>query len=184
MRYFRAIAALTAIFVCAARAVELPRPAPDLTISSGPGPIARQIRLSEYRGKTVVLAFILTSCSHCQAVIRGLIKDHEELGPKGLQVLASAIEDMAATALPGFRRQFAPPFPVGYNTTAEAVKFLEHPAAMGFYMPQVVFIDKDGMIRAQVGGRDPLLNLDTQEKAVREKILQIMNTPAASKKKK
>src|SRR6266404_3840716 len=103
MRNFRAIAALTVIFMCAARfgrAAEIPRPAPDFAINFGPG--AKPIRLSEYRGKTVVLAFILTYCSHCQAVVRGLIKDQQELAPKGLQIIASAIEDMAATAVPGF----------------------------------------------------------------------------------
>src|SRR5438045_451959 len=125
MRNFRAIAALSVFFVYAAphgNAAEIPRPAPDFAINFGPG--AKPIRLSEYRGKTVVLAFILTYCSHCQAVVRGLIKDEQELGPKGLQIVASAIEDMAASALPGFRRQFAPSFPVGYNTNSEAVAFL------------------------------------------------------------
>src|SRR5436309_10730310 len=125
MRYVRALTALSVLVVYTARAAEIPRPAPELAINFGP--VAKQVHLSEYRGKTVVLAFILTYCSHCQAVIRGLIKDQQELGPKGLQVLACAIEDMAASALPGFRRQFAPPFPVGYNTNAEAVKFLQHP---------------------------------------------------------
>src|SRR5437879_12473756 len=127
MRYFRAIAALTAIFVSAAGAVEIPRPAPDLVISMGSGPIDRKIHLSEYRGKTVVLAFILTTCSHCQAVIKGLSKDQQEFGPKGLQVVASAIEGMAESAVPGFRRQFAPPFPVGFNTNGDAVAFLQPP---------------------------------------------------------
>src|SRR5262249_53887963 len=119
MRYFRVFAAITLSVLCAAQAAEIPRPAPDLTINFGPG--AKPIRLSEYRGRTVVLAFILTYCSHCQAVVRGLIKDYQELGPKGLQIIGSAIEDAAATALPGFRRQFQPPFPVGYNTHEEAI---------------------------------------------------------------
>jgi peroxiredoxin len=177
MRYFRVIAGLTLSVLWAAHAAEIPRPAPDLAINAGPG--AKQIRLSDYRGKTVVLAFILTYCSHCQAVVRGLIKDQQELGAQGLQVLASAIEDAAATALPGFRRQFAPPFPTGYNTHEEAIRFLQHPPVMGFYMPALVFIDKDGQIRAQVEGRDELLNEATQEKGVREKILSLMNQSSA-----
>jgi peroxiredoxin len=177
MRYFRVIAALTLSVLFAAEAAELPRPAPDLAINFGPG--TKQVRLSDYRGKTVVLAFILTYCSHCQAVIRGLIKDYQEFGPKGVQVIASAIEDAAATALPGFRRQFAPPFPVGYNSHEEAIQFLQHPPALGFYMPALVFIDKDGQIRAQYEGRDTLLNEATQEKSVRDEIIKIMNRPSA-----
>ena len=68
-----------------------------------------------------------------------------------------------------------PGFPVGYGTSAEAVKFLQHPPMMGFYMPALVFIDKDGVIRAQYEGRDELLKEATQEKTVREKILEVMN---------
>lgn len=171
MHNFRIAAAVCLLSITGAAAAELPRTAPDLTINLAPG---KQIKLSQYRGKTVVLAFILTYCSHCQAVVRGLSKDQQEVGPKGLQVLACAIEDMAATAVPGFVRQFAPGFPVGYATSTESVQFLQHPPMMGFYMPAVVFIDKAGVIRAQYEGRDEMLKEATQEKTVREKILEIM----------
>src|SRR3954454_19422387 len=130
MRYVRALTALSVLVVYAARAAEIPRPAPELAINFGP--VAKQVHLTDYRGKTVVLAFILTYCTHCQAVVRGLIKDQQELGPKGLQVVASAIEDTAEKALPGFLKQFSPNFPVGFNTSAEAVQFLQHPAGKGF----------------------------------------------------
>lgn len=185
MRYFRVTAAV-ALSVYFAQAAEIPRLAPNLDIKLAAG---KQITLNEYRGKTVVLAFILTYCSHCQAVVRGLIKDQQELGPKGLQVVAAAIEDTAATAVPGFIRQFNPSFPVGYTSNAEAIRFLQHPPVMGFYMPALVFIDKAGMIRFQCEGRDPLLNEATQEKAVRDKIIEVMGpgTPApppVTKKKK
>jgi peroxiredoxin len=174
MRYFRVIATIT-LCALAAHAADLPRPAPDLAINLAAG---KQIRLSQHRGKTVLLAFILTTCSHCQAVVRGLIKDQEELRPKGLQVLVTAIEDMAATAVPGFVRLYSPGFPVGYNSSKEAVQFLQHPRGEPFLMPALVFIDKGGVIRAQYGGGDPLLNLETQEKNVRDKILELMNIPA------
>jgi thiol-disulfide isomerase/thioredoxin len=177
MRHIRVFAALGLSALFAVQAAEVPRPAPNLVINLAPG---KQIKLSDYRGKTVVLAFILTYCSHCQAVVRGLIKDQQELGPKGLQVVATAIEDMAATAVPGFIRQFAPPFPAGYNTSAEAIAFLQHPPMLGFYMPALVFIDKEGMIRHQVEGRDPLLNLATQEKSVRDKIVEVMGTASTA----
>src|SRR6185312_105245 len=176
MRNLRNLAALTVFTAIAVQAAVVPRPAPDLAINLAPG---KQVRLSQYRGKTVVLAFILTYCSHCQAVVRGLIKDQAELGPKGLQVLACAIEDVAATAVPGFIRQFSPNFPVGYSSNAEAIRFLQHPPTMGFYMPALVFIDKTGTIRMQAEGRDPMLqNEATQEKNVRDGILKIMNTGA------
>lgn len=177
MRKLRVLAAVCLIPVAVAVAQEVPRPAPDLTINLGAN---KSIKLGQYRDKTVVLAFILTYCSHCQAVIRGLIKDQVELGPKGLQVVAAAIEDTAAMAVPTFVRQFEPTFPVGYVSNPDAVQFLQHPPMKGFYMPHVVFIDKTGTIRAQYGGRDDLLKESTQAKAVRDKILEVMAMPASA----
>lgn len=171
----RLLAAICLLSVGSALAADLPRQAPDLTINLAPN---KAFKLSDYRGKTVVLAFMLTYCSHCQAVMRSLIKHQVELGPKGLQVVACAIEDMAATAVPGFVRQFAPPFPVGYGPNAEAVRFLQHPLHLNFIMPAVVFIDKTGVIRAQYEGRDDMLKETTQERTVREKILEVMDLPA------
>src|SRR5260370_12646766 len=141
MRYFRVIAAVTlsACFAVQAAELTLPRPAPDFAINMASN---KQLHLSQYHGKTVVFAFILTYCSHCQAVVRGLIKDQQDFGAKGLQVIASAIEDMAASAVPGFLHQYAPPFPVGYTTNVEAVRFLQHPRQLGFYIPALFSIDR------------------------------------------
>src|SRR5215467_9709080 len=164
MRHFVIPSAVLCLFsIATAVAGDVSRPAPELTINLAPN---KAIQLSQYKGKTVVLAFILTYCSHCQAVVRGLIKDQAELGPSGLQVLACAIEDMAATAVPGFIRQFSPNFPVGYGTNAEAIKYVQHPPMAAFYMPAVVIIDKTGVIRAQYEGRDQMLSETTQEKTL------------------
>jgi peroxiredoxin len=127
----------------------LPRPAPDFVINLSPGTGA-PIRLSQHKGKTVVLAFILTYCTHCQKTIGFLVKDQQELSARGLQVLASAID--APTAVPGFIQRFNPPFPVGFNTSQEAMDFMQHVPMMTSYMPMLAFIDKDGVIRAQYEG--------------------------------
>ena len=98
----------------------------------------------------MVVAFILTYCSHCQKTIGALSKIQKDYGARGLQVLASATEDMAAAALPGFLRQFDPPFPVGVNTTDEFITYMQHPTMLQLYMPGLVFIDKAGMIQAPI----------------------------------
>ena len=180
MRKFRAAVALALLSVVMplARTAVLPRPAPDFAINLGQG---KQVKLSQFKGKTVVLAFILTYCSHCRAVMAALAKLQNECGTRGLQVVATATEDMAATALPAFLRQFAPPFQVGYNTNAESVAFLQHPPMLMFYMPAVVFIDKDGVIRAQYEGRDSLLEESSVEKNIRAKLEEILPPPARKK---
>ena len=182
MRFFPVIAALTLLALAGAdaRAAQLPRPSPDFAINLGPG---KQARISQYKGKTVVVAFILTYCSHCQMAIGVLSKMQKEYGPRGLQVLASATEDMAAAALPGFLRQFDPPFPVGTNTTAEFTAYIQHPTMLQLYMPALVFIDKDGIIEAQYEGRDPILEETNVEKGIRAKVEEMLKSAAVAPKK-
>ena len=182
MRFFRVITALTvlAMSMPAARAAVLPRPSPDFAINLGPG---KQIRISQYKGKTVVVAFILTYCSHCQKVVGVLSKVYKDYAPRGLQVLASATEDMAAAALPGFLRQFDPPFQVGINTTSEFVAYMQHPTMLQLYMPGLVFIDKDGFIQAQYEGRDAFLEETGVEKNIRAKLEEMLAPPSTSPKK-
>ncbi len=182
MKLFRAltVVALLSAATPFAQAATLPRPSPDFGINVGQG---KQIRISQYKGKTVVVAFILTYCSHCQKAIQILSKLHQEYSPRGLQVLASATEDMAAAALPGFLRQFAPPFPVGLNTTTEFVNYMQHPVMLQLYMPGLVFIDKEGVIRAQYEGRDPFMEEASLEKNLRAKIEELLAPAAAAPKK-
>jgi thiol-disulfide isomerase/thioredoxin len=182
MRSFRLTAALIlpALAMAPARAAQLPRPSPDFAINLGQG---KQARISQYKGKTVVVAFILTYCSHCQKAIGVLSKVQKEYGPRGLQVLASATEDMAAAALPGFLRQFDPPFPVGINTTTEFITYMQHPTVLQLYMPGLVFIDKAGVIQAQYEGRDSFLEETGVEKNIRAKVEEMLKAPAAAPKK-
>jgi peroxiredoxin len=162
-----------------APAANLPRPSPDFAISLGQG---KQVRISQFKGKTVVVAFILTYCSHCQKTIGILSKIQKEYSARGLQVLASATEDMAAAALPGFLRQFDPPFPVGVNTTDEFITYMQHPTMLQLYMPGLVFIDKAGVIQAQYEGRDSFLEENSVERNIRAKVEAMLTPPAAPKK--
>ena len=159
------------------RAAVIPRPAPDLKINLING---QPIQLSQYKGKTVVVAFILTYCSHCQKSVGFLSKFQQEFGPRGLQVVASAID--APTAIPGFIRQFNPPFPVGYNASEEAMGFMQHVPMMIPYMPLIAFIDKDGIIRAQYEGNDPFMSEGVQEKNLRDKIEELLKPAKPGKK--
>ena len=142
------------MFLPVVRAADLPRKAPDFTINL---PGGKTLPLSQYKGHPVVLAFILTTCSHCQKTVGVLAKDQAEYGPRGLQVLASAIEQNAQAALPLFIQNFRPPFPVGYNTQEAAGAFMQ-PTGPVPMMPLLAFIDRQGNIRAQHEGEEPFFN--------------------------
>src|SRR5437870_6673475 len=113
----RILAALV-LSATAALAANLPRPSPELAIHVNGG---QQVLLSQYRGKVVAVIFILTTCPHCQKTIGYLIKDQNEYGPRGFQVLASAIQGGAEQAVPGFVQTYNPPFLVGFNDVKTAM---------------------------------------------------------------
>ena len=159
-----------------ARAAQVPRSSPDFAIDF---PSGKQIHTAEYRGKVVALAFILTTCPHCQKVVRILSVMQNEYGPRGFQVLASAIETMAAMNLPDFIKQFQPPFPVGFNSQDPVQNYLQHPVIFRLLMPQLLFIDREGVIQAQYAGDDKFFAAD-QEKHLREQIEALLK--AGSKK--
>jgi peroxiredoxin len=177
---------LLALLLClgmtlsAARAATVPRHSPEFAINMVGG---KQILLSQYRGKVVALLFILTYCPHCQKTVSTLSKFQGEYAPRGFQVLSSAIEDMAAMALPDFMKRFNPPFPVGYNERNAVIEYLQHPEMLKLLMPQLVFVDRQGTIRAQFSGDQPFFG-DDQEKNIRQEIEKLLGSgPAAARKR-
>ena len=121
----------------------VPRQARELNIVQDSGKIAT---LSSYRGRVVLLAFISTQCVHCQkasAVFEQL--RHEYAGK--LQVAEVAFDDGADGA--AFKKRFGLTFPVGTSSSDAAHAFLGIPFGARLGTPQVVAIDRTGIIRAQ-----------------------------------
>ena len=121
----------------------VPRPAPELRIIQGSGAITT---LSSYRGRVVLLAFISTQCVHCQkasAIFEQLGREYA-----GKVQVAEVAFDEGADAL-AFKKRFGLTFPVGTSSSDTAHAFLGIPAGARLGTPQVVAIDRAGVIRAQ-----------------------------------
>jgi peroxiredoxin len=172
--------ALSALLSLPATAQTLPRKSLELQMQA---PGGKTVELSQYKGKPVVLAFILTTCSHCQHTTGLLVKMQNEFGPKGLQVLECAVNPNADTLVPAFVQEFKTNFPVGYNFDTDYVlsQFLQHPANKVPSMPMIVFIDRKGMIRAQHLGSDDFVSSPNQEQNIRTEIQKLLAAPAASR---
>ena len=108
--------------------------------------------LSSYKGKVVVLAFLSTTCPHCQRFVPTLSSAEREFGPKGVQVLGAAFNEMANMYLPDFVKQYRPEFPFGWAMRDPVLEFLQHSAMFQLYVPIVVGIDRQGVIREQYTG--------------------------------
>lgn len=171
MRQLRiAVAAIViGTLAAVAGAQQIPRKAGEWTIQT---PGGKPLELGSYKGKIVVLAFILTTCPHCQKTIGVLSKLQPEYGPRGVQVLASAVEPGARSAVPGFVKTFHPPFPVGYNEE-QAMKILDFwqmASARVPYMPVILVIDRQGNVRYEHDGKDEAFFDNQQEQHFRREI--------------
>lgn len=124
----------------------VPRPAPELTFTiPGKGPT----QLSQYRGKVVALAFMFTTCPHCQAKSKELTKLQEDFGSRGLQVLGVAINANADLLTENFVKDYKIGFPVGYMSQDHLFSFMSFDPAERWVVPQLALIDRKGMIRYQ-----------------------------------
>jgi peroxiredoxin len=141
------------ILACSWNAVaaESARPSPPFTIlrTAGPG-----LHLRQYRGKVVALAFIQTTCPHCQQLTTELNQISHDYAPRGVQVLECAFNDDAAASMPEFLKRFQPVFPVGFSTQAAVMSYLQYTVfdPRPVYVPHMVFLDRTGIIRADYPG--------------------------------
>lgn len=125
----------------------LPRQAPEFQINMPGG--KQPLLLSNYRGKVVLIAFIWTTCIHCQHATGNFVKLNQDLGPSGLQIIEVAINDMASMLVPDFVRDFHVNFPVGYSDLYPALQWLQINPTFRWGVPQVAIIDRKGVIRYQ-----------------------------------
>ncbi len=169
---FRATCALFLFaLILPAQPLAAPRKAPDLAIQVGEDKFTW---LSEYSGKTRVVAVFMTTCPHCQFTTGILNKLQKEYAARGVQVLATAIEAMSSLHVADFKKQFQTQFPVGYNDQKYVAKFLGLPENDPMFVPQLVFVDKNGMIRAQFTGDSSAMEKEVQEKSLRETLEKIL----------
>ena len=124
----------------------IPRPAGEFAIFM---PNGQQELLTKYRGKPVMMMFIFTTCPHCQALCQLVTKLNSEYGPRGFQPLAVAFNDANATTVSDFIRTYRPNFPVGFAPRESVLDYLKYTSTQRLTVPQIVFIDKKGSIRAQ-----------------------------------
>ena len=125
-------------------AAPTPRKADEFVIHMSDG---SQKLLSSYRGKFVVMAFMYTTCPHCQAMTGTLAKIQTEYVDKGVQMLGVTFDPTAKRDVANFIKITGANFPVGYSTPDQVIKFMH--AEGDYYVPMLAFIDRTGTIRSQ-----------------------------------
>ncbi|MCX6619616.1 MAG: hypothetical protein NTY38_00765 [Acidobacteria bacterium] len=141
------------------QAQQVPRKSQELVIQIPKGP---QLLLSQFRGKVVALEFLF---------------------PLGI-----AFNDQASLLVPEFVRSYGVNYPVGFATPMAVNNYLDVSVLTRMVVPQIVLIDRSGMIRFQTSpgrGQEDLGG----EAALRTRIEELLKEspgrkPSTSQRKK
>ena len=161
------------------------RKSPEFTISGAAG---KTTQLSAFKGKVVVMEFLFINSQHCMRVATMLNKLNNELGPRGFQAVGIAFDppntnSTGAQLLPAVVDYFKLSYPMGYAEKADVDSYLGRSGNEILNIPQVVVIDRSGMIRYTSGGRggDPRLE---DESSLRNLVLGLLKEMPSSSKMK
>jgi thiol-disulfide isomerase/thioredoxin len=118
--------------------------APPLVLKDVRG---RRVRVSDYRGKVVLLNFWATWCPPCRAEIPDLIKWQREYRKSGLRVIGVTYPPTNRTAVRRFMRRAKFNYPVALGTKETKTLF-----DSGEALPISVVIDREGNVRDVIEG--------------------------------
>jgi len=140
------------------------RKSPEFIITESSG---KRVLLSSFKGKVVMIEFLFLKSPKCLNLARTMNKLGADLGARGFEPIAVAFPAPGSGAtgpLVGYMVDyFKLTYPVGYADKNEVDQYLSRAQSEVLRIPQVVIIDRAGMIRAQTGGRDGTTSLEDED---------------------
>lgn len=119
-------------------------PAPDFTLESLDG---KSMRLSDFRGKAVLLNFWATWCGPCKIEMPWFVELQKEYGSQGLQIVGVAMDDSGKDEIAKFAKDMGVNYPVLLGKEAVGDEYGGVPA-----LPESFFIGRDGKIVDRIIG--------------------------------
>ena len=107
----------------------------------------RAIRLSDYKGKVVLLNFWATWCPPCRAEIPDLMKMQRQYGRRGLQIVGITYPPETVAQVRRFTRRLKVNYPIALGTKETKELFDTSET-----LPLTVIIDREGNVRDRVEG--------------------------------
>lgn len=120
------------------------KPAPDFELKSLDG---KSMKLSDLRGKAVLLNFWATWCSPCKVEIPWFVDFQKQYGDQGLAIVGVASGDEATATVQKFSQEMGINYPVllGTDQVADSYGGVES-------LPTTFYISRDGKILDKVIG--------------------------------
>ncbi|HYP01095.1 MAG TPA: TlpA disulfide reductase family protein [Pyrinomonadaceae bacterium] len=118
--------------------------APSLTLESIEG---RTVRLSDYRGKVVLINFWATWCPPCRAEMPVLVELQKEYGRDGLQIIGVTYQPEPREHVRSFTRKLKVNYPDVLGTPETKAVFSPDET-----LPLTIIIDREGTIRGTIAG--------------------------------
>jgi len=118
--------------------------APEFELVSLDG---QKVKLSDFRGKAVVLNFWATWCAPCKTEMPWLVDLQKQYGPDGLTIVGVAMDDTDPQKIAQFASEMGVNYPVllGTNKVSEEYGDVE-------YLPTTFYINRQGKIVGKVAG--------------------------------
>lgn len=118
--------------------------APDFTLTALDG---RTMKLSDLRGKAVLLNFWATWCEPCKIEMPWFVDLQNKYASQGLQVVGVAMDDASPSEISSFARKLGVNYPVliGKEEVGAQYGGIE-------YLPSTFYISRDGKILDHVFG--------------------------------
>jgi thiol-disulfide isomerase/thioredoxin len=118
--------------------------APDFELPALDG---KKVRLSELRGKAVLLNFWATYCGPCKIEMPWFVELQKEYGPQGFQIVGVAMDDASTEEIAKFAKEMGVNYPIliGQDSVAQSYGGVS-------VLPTTFFIDRDGKVTAREFG--------------------------------
>jgi len=118
--------------------------APDFELASLDG---RKVKLSDFKGKAVVLNFWATWCAPCKVEMPWFVDLQNQYGNDGLEIVGVAMDDSDPQKIAQFASEMGVNYPVllGTNNVSEAYGDVD-------YLPTTFYINRQGKIVGKVAG--------------------------------
>jgi peroxiredoxin len=119
--------------------------APDFQLKSLDG---KTVKLSDFRGRPVLLNFWATYCAPCRVEMPWLVDLHKQYHPQGLEMLGVSIDDIAEQ---GAVAQFTKDRNVNYTILLGTTSVADAYGGLRF-LPQTLFINREGVVVKSTAG--------------------------------